>query len=54
MKEPKGEDLLATLIRLLEEQEGVKITYETRRETNIRTKETDSICPIGSARMVGC
>ena len=28
MKEPNGIDLLATLIRLLEDQEGVKITYE--------------------------
>ena len=28
MKEPKGQDLLATLIKLLAEQEGVKITYE--------------------------
>lgn len=28
MKEPKCADLLATLIRLLEEQEGVKIAYE--------------------------
>lgn len=27
-KEPNGLDLLATLISLLEEQEGVKITYE--------------------------
>lgn len=29
MHEPKGEDLLATLIKLLAEQEGVKIKYET-------------------------
>lgn len=28
MKEPKGIDLLATLIDLLADQEGVKITYE--------------------------
>lgn len=28
MTEPKGEDLLATLIKLLAEQEGVKIKYE--------------------------
>lgn len=27
-KEPKGADLLATLINLLADQEGVKITYE--------------------------
>lgn len=26
--EPKGTDLLATLIKLLGEQEGVKITYQ--------------------------
>lgn len=28
MKEPNGKDLLATLIELLADQEGVKITYE--------------------------
>ena len=28
MKEPKGKDLLALLISLYAEQEGVKITYE--------------------------
>lgn len=28
MKEPNGIDLLATLIKLLADQEGVKITYE--------------------------
>lgn len=28
MKEPNGRDLLATLIDLLADQEGVKITYE--------------------------
>ena len=28
MNVPNGKDLLATLIRLLAEQEGVKITYE--------------------------
>lgn len=27
-KEPKGTELLATLINLLAEQEGVKITFE--------------------------
>lgn len=27
MKEPRGADLLATLIKLYAEQEGVKITY---------------------------
>lgn len=27
MKEPNGKDLLATLIKLLEDQEGVKIKY---------------------------
>ena len=31
MKEPKGEDLLATLIKLLAEQEGVKITYKLEK-----------------------
>lgn len=34
MKEIKGENLLATLIKLLAEQEGVKIKYEFQaRET---------------------
>lgn len=28
MKKPNGADILAFMIRLLEEQEGVKITYE--------------------------
>lgn len=28
MKEPNGKDLLATLIKLFAEQEGVKIKYE--------------------------
>ena len=28
MKEPKGRDLLKTLIELLADQEGVKIKYE--------------------------
>lgn len=28
MKEPNGKDLLATLIELLADQHGVKITYE--------------------------
>lgn len=28
MKEPRGADLLATLIELLADQEGVKIEYE--------------------------
>lgn len=31
MKEPTGHDLLATLINLLAEQEGVKITYELEK-----------------------
>lgn len=30
MTEPNGNDLLALLISLLAEQEGVKIEYETR------------------------
>lgn len=28
MQKPNGKDLIATLIKLLAEQEGVKITYE--------------------------
>ena len=37
MKEPNGKDLLATLIKLLEEQEGVKINYviETKEKHNV-------------------
>lgn len=31
MKEPKGKDLLATLIDLLADQNGVKITYTIER-----------------------
>ncbi len=31
MKKPNGVDLLSTLINLLAEQEGVKITYEIER-----------------------
>lgn len=33
-KEPKGADLLATLIELLADQEGVKITYELEECAN--------------------
>ena len=32
MNTPNGRDLLATLIDLLAEQEGVKITYELTEE----------------------
>jgi hypothetical protein len=32
MKEPNGKDLLKTLIELLAEQEGVKITYEIKEQ----------------------
>lgn len=35
MHEPKGKDLLATLIKLLAEQEGVKITYEVEENENV-------------------
>ena len=31
MKEPNGADLLKTLIKLYEAQEGVKITYEIKK-----------------------
>lgn len=34
MKEPNGKDLLELLINLLADQEGVKITYETRQKTH--------------------
>lgn len=33
MKEPKGKDLLATLINLLADQEGVKIKYVIEERT---------------------
>ena len=33
MRQPKGEDILATLIKLFAEQEGVKITYELKKES---------------------
>lgn len=33
MKEPKGKDLLATLIDLLADQEGVKIKYVIEERT---------------------
>lgn len=33
MKEPKGKDLLATLIDLLAEQEGLKIKYVIEERT---------------------
>lgn len=36
MKEPNGADLLQTLIKLLAEQEGVKITCEIHK-ANINT-----------------
>jgi hypothetical protein len=32
MNEPNGKTLLETLVKLLEEQENVKITYEVRDE----------------------
>ena len=34
MKQPNGLDLLATLIDLLADQEGVKITYELESVSN--------------------
>lgn len=33
MKKPNGADLLATLVELLADQEGVKITYEITGQT---------------------
>ena len=35
MKEPRGSDLLSTLIDLLADQEGVKITYELMDEKKV-------------------
>ena len=32
MKIPNGKDLLATLIKLFAEQEGVKISYEIKED----------------------
>ena len=34
MKEPNGQDLLATLVKLLAEQEKIHITYEIKENTN--------------------
>lgn len=34
-KQPNGADLLAMLIRLLAEQEGVKITYELEERKKV-------------------
>ena len=45
MKEPRGVDLLATLIDLLADQEGVKITYD------ITTRRSESD---GMARNASC
>ncbi len=39
MKEPNGIDLLATLIGLLADQEGVKITYELETERAVEYEE---------------
>lgn len=33
MKEPKGIDLLETLVKLYAEQEGVKITYQLEQRS---------------------
>lgn len=42
MNEPNGKDLLALLIRLLAEQEGVTITYELERSGCYQARtETD-------------
>lgn len=35
MKQPNGLDLLATLIDLYAEQEGVKITYEMEKDYEV-------------------
>lgn len=34
-------DILSLLVELLAEQEGVKITYETRQETHSGTMQAD-------------
>ena len=36
MNTPKGKDLIAILINLLADQEGVKITYELEERENVR------------------
>ena len=36
MKNPSGRDLLATLINLLADQEGVEIKYELEEKENVR------------------
>lgn len=38
MQEPRGTDLLATLVKLLAEQEGVKIKYEVETNENAKYK----------------
>lgn len=35
MAEPKGEDILRTLIELLEAQENIKITYEIKEKERV-------------------
>jgi hypothetical protein len=44
MKEPRGVDLLKTMIELLADQEGLKITYEIKEgvKREYRHKQTDA------------
>lgn len=42
VKKPSGKDLLALLIKLLADQEGVKITYETWKTANGQTVSVDA------------
>ena len=44
MKEPNGKDLLATLIKLYAEQEGVKITYEIEETEGEKNGNTYKLC----------
>ena len=49
MREPKGKDLLATLINLLADQEGCKIKYELEgeedeEEVQNQTKQHCGVC----------
>ena len=39
MNAPSSQDLLATLISLLADQENVKITYELVNKENVKRKE---------------
>lgn len=43
MKKPSGVDLMAILIDLLADQEGVKITYELEDKKDVQRMQTISV-----------